>query len=123
MTIAQDEPIDAVRWFAHVALMTPQDRRTAMTDSIDRKKRAWHRLFARREPAPWESRKSAELLRDVSLDAWACQKIAELLDIQCDPGESAADFVSQMLREPYVEHVRIQAEKDVLRAQRGVQDQ
>lgn len=93
-----------------------------MADTIERIKRQWARLFNRREPSPWEQRHAAEKLHAISKDAWACQKIAELLEVESDPGESAADFVSQMLRQPYVDHLRMQAEKDILRAQRGVQD-
>jgi len=32
--------------------------------------------------------------------------LADQLEIECDPGESVADFVSQQLREPMVERAK-----------------
>lgn len=68
----------------------------------DRLRRRWERLFARKPPYPWEVRAAEDLLYKVSTNARACQLLAELLEIECDPGESVADYVSQQLREPMI---------------------
>ncbi|QHJ82152.1 MAG: hypothetical protein [Caudoviricetes sp.] len=70
--------------------------------TADRLRRRWERLFARKEAFPWEVREAEHLLYKVSTNARACQLLAELLEIECDPGESVADYVSQQLREPII---------------------
>lgn len=67
-----------------------------------RLRRRWARLFARKEAFPWEAREAEDLLYKVSTNARACELLAELLEIECDPGESVADYVSQQLREPII---------------------
>lgn len=86
---------------------------------IDRMKSKWRRLFNRRPPFGWEVSRAALLLRDVSHDAWACQQIAELLEIECDSGESAASYVSEMLRQPWMEIVEEDHAKELEKLQRG----
>lgn len=71
-----------------------------------RLRRRWERLFRRQRPYAWEVREAAYLLYKVSQSARACQMLADQLEIECDPGESVADFVSQQLREPMVERAK-----------------
>lgn len=86
---------------------------------VEKMQGKWNRLFMRRQPFRWEASRAAGLLRDVSQDAWACQQIAELLDIECDPGESAAPYVSEMLRQPWREIMEEDHEKSVAKLENG----
>lgn len=70
--------------------------------TADRLRRRWERLFARKPAYPWEARAAEDLLYKISTNARACELLAELLEIECDPGESVADYVSQQLREPMI---------------------
>lgn len=83
----------------------------------------WRRLFQRRMPFPWEVNKSRVLLYEVSKNAYACQWIAALLEIDCDPGESAADYVSQMLRQPALDYSQELHKRDLALIAKGFADQ
>jgi len=90
-----------------------------MADAISRIIQRWRRLFRRKQPMPWERRQSAELLYMVSKDAWACQMVADLLELSGDPGESMADYVSQMLREPHRQVIENDNRRELARIDQG----
>lgn len=75
-------------------------------ESVLRLHRRWKRLFERRDPYPWEMREAEKLLYEVSKSACACKLVSELLEIQGDPGESMADYVSDCLRQPTIERAK-----------------
>lgn len=91
-----------------------------MNKVMSRITQRWSRLFKRREAMPWETRASAALLYSVSKDAWACQMIVDLLELEGEPGESMADYVSQMLREPHRKVVESEHRRELARIDRGV---
>lgn len=85
----------------------------------ERLRARWRRMFNGSKASPWESEASAKLLHKVSQDAWACQMLAEKLEIQIDGGDSAADYVSQMLREHYRDWVEERAKRSIARIDAG----
>ncbi|TBW96713.1 hypothetical protein TP46_12390 [Xanthomonas citri pv. aurantifolii] len=91
--------------------------------TADRLAARWSRLFKGSDAFPWERFEAQRLLYEVSKSAAACQMVAELLEIQCDPGESAADYVSQMLRQPTLDHARRLHERDIAEIYKGFADQ
>lgn len=66
----------------------------------------WKRLFIGAAPYPWEERAAIDLLHRVSQSVYACKLIADLLELEGEPGESLADYVSQALSEPFLERER-----------------
>ena len=91
-------------------------------DIRERIRARWRRMFNGSKPSVWEREGSAMLLHKVSVDAWACQVIADKLEIQIDNGESAADYVSHMLREPYRDWVEERAKRSIRRIDAGIHD-
>lgn len=83
----------------------------------------WRRLFQRRAAFPWEVNQARHLLYEVSKNAHARQWIAELLELDCDPGESVADYVSQMLRLPTQDYAKYLHERDLTHIANGFADQ
>lgn len=90
-----------------------------MSRLVERMQAKWRRMFARRAPFGWEASRAASLLRDVSQDPWACEQVAQLLEIECDPGESAASYVSEMLRQPWREIMEEDHAKRVAKLEKG----
>lgn len=88
----------------------------------ERVRARWRRMLNGSKATAWESEASAKLLHKVSQDAWACKMVAEKLEIQIDDGESAADYVSQMLREPYRDWVEARAKRSAARIDSGVHE-
>ena len=78
-----------------------------MTTFLPRLRNKWIRMFSRQKPTPWEDREAVAILTKVAGDPWACLAIAKCLEVEIDPGESAADFVSQQLQ-AYVDRKRIE---------------
>lgn len=79
-------------------------------------------MFNGSKATSWEREGSAMLLHKVSVDAWACQMIADKLELHIDSGESAADYVSQMLREPYRDLVEERAKRQADRIDAGTHE-
>lgn len=66
--------------------------------------KVWRRLFRREKPTISEQHYSAENLKRLSIDPWACEMLAKQLDIEIDPGESAASYIADACRAAVVEH-------------------
>lgn len=60
--------------------------------------RKWDQLFRRKRPSGFEVRYAAHTIERLGNDPQACAILADLLDIQTDPGESAASFVADACR-------------------------
>ena len=64
----------------------------------------WRRLFRRETPTLGEQYYASEKLKRLSIDPWACEMLAKQLDIEIDPGESAASYVADACRAAVIEH-------------------
>ena len=80
----------------------------------------WSRVFAQKDPHPWEKRDAAVMLRKLSADAWACKLLADKLDLDIDPGESAADYISQMAMEVHRDVQIAIKERDIAKLRAGL---
>lgn len=67
-------------------------------------RKVWRRLFQRETPTLSEQHYAAEKLKRLSVDPWACEMLAKQLDIEIDPGESAASYIADACRAAVIEH-------------------
>ena len=67
-------------------------------------RKVWRRLFQRETPTLREQHYAAERLKGLSVDPWACEMLAAQLDIEIDPGESAASYIADACRAAVIKH-------------------
>lgn len=67
-------------------------------------RKVWLRLFRREKPTNREQHNAVEKLKGISVDPWACEILAKKLDIEIDPGESAASYIADACRAAVIEH-------------------